>query len=77
MSNFYIVHKSDGAPSLAEAAAQLHVPIEQIDAAFGVQPVDPQVGDYTVLLKEQSADWKPSSNGPFSNPGIGPFGPVR
>ena len=75
--NFYIVHKEKGVPSLDEAAAQLRVPVEKLDRAFGVQPIDPRVGDYAVIKRDDTDQNNSSPRGPFSNPRIDTFGPPR
>jgi hypothetical protein len=75
--NFYIVHKDTGTPSLDEAAVQLRVPVEKLDRAFGVQPIDPRAGDYAVMKRDEADQSGDSSRGPFANPGIGTFGPPR
>jgi hypothetical protein len=75
--NVYIVHKDTGVPSLDEAADQLHVPVETLDRAFGVQPIDPRSGDYAVMKRDEVDQKNASSHGPFSNPRIDTFGPPR
>ncbi len=51
-----------------------------VDPAFGVVPVDPDAGIYTVMVEEAAAPRLSSGGGwtvrgPFSNPRISPFGP--
>jgi len=75
--NIYIVHKDSGTPSLDEAAVQLHVPVETLDRSFGVQPIDPRVGDYAVMKRDDTDKGGTSPHGPCSNPGIDTFGPPR
>jgi hypothetical protein len=75
--NLYIVHKDKGVPSLDEAAVQLRVPVEKLDRAFGVQPIDPRVGDYAVMKRDDTDQNNASPRGPFSNPRIDTFGPPR
>jgi len=76
--DLYVVHKDNGAPSMQEAAALLQVSVDQLDPEFGVQPIDPKVGEYAVLVKRSARDEKdPSSRGPFSNPAIGTFGKLQ
>jgi hypothetical protein len=68
------------APSLAEAAAQLGVSTQDLDEKFGVVPVDPSRGLYSVQVREGSVpapDAGQPYRGPFSNPRIAPFGPVE
>jgi hypothetical protein len=71
-----------GAPSIAAAAAQLGVKPEDIDAAYGVVPVDPDRGLYAVQVRADRLSKQPQSgregyNGPWSNPRIEPFGPIQ
>jgi hypothetical protein len=71
-----------GAPSLGEAARQLGVAVEDMDAAFGVVPIDPDRGIYAVQVRagklpgQQGVPPK-DYHGPWSNPRIEPFGPVH
>lgn len=53
---------------------------DDVDAAFGVVPVDPEDGVYTVMVEESAAPRLVSGggwtvSGPFSNPRIAPAGP--
>lgn len=78
----YTVHGDDGEPpSLASAAAQLGVSLEDLDAAFGVVPVDPQAGMYAVQARSDRAHVAPVSEhrypGPYSSPPIAPYCPPR
>jgi hypothetical protein len=70
-----------GAPSLSEAASQLGVKVEDIDPVFGVVPVDPSRGLYSVQVRDDRLPAASSTSqpyrGPFSNPEIAPFGPVQ
>ena len=53
---------------------------EEIDAEFGVVPIDPDNHLYTVLVDEQASArvaGQPGVEGPFSNPRIEPFGPPQ
>ncbi len=75
------VQGHEGAPSLAAAAEQLGVQAGDLDPSYGVVMVDPSRGLYSVLVR---ADRLPESSGesgefrgPYSNPRIVPFGPVR
>ena len=66
-------------PSLESAAAQLHAQITDLDADFGVVPLDPSRGLYVVQARADrippaSLEGK-SYRGPFAAPTIGPFGP--
>jgi hypothetical protein len=70
----------NGAPSLAEAAKRLHVELSDMDASFGVVPVDPDHGLYAVQVRAGRAQKQSEAadfHGPWSNPAIAPFGPVQ
>jgi hypothetical protein len=73
------VRGTDGPPSLSEAAAQLHIPVQDIDAAYGVVPLGQDL--YAVQIDPQHLPAQRESTepyrGPFSNPRIEPFGPVQ
>jgi len=74
------VHSECGPPTLLEAARQIGVDLDAIDATFGVVLIDPTKGLYSVQvdadrLPAEAAD--ETYRGPFSNPRIEPFGPVR
>src|SRR5215831_6330589 len=75
------VHGANGPPSIAEAAAQLGMKAEDIDAAYGVVPLDPKQGLYAVQVPAErvpaGAESATPYQGPFSNPRIEPFGPVQ
>ena len=70
-----------GKPTLAEAAKQLGVTIEDMDAAFGLVPVDPDRGIYAVQVRADKLPKQPERpsdyRGPWSNPSIAPLGPVQ
>jgi hypothetical protein len=69
-----------GAPTLADAAKRLHVDLSDMDATFGVVPVDPDRGLYAVQVRTGRAPKQTGSTdyqGPWSNPTIAPFGPVQ
>lgn len=71
-----------GAPSLGEAARQLGVEVEDMDAIFGVVPIDPNRGIYAVQVRAgklpaQQRGKPEDYRGPWSNPRIAPFGPVH
>ena len=66
------------APSRSAAADQLGVAVTDIDADYGVVPIDPDRDVYAVRVR---ADRLPSENdetkpyrGPYSDPKIAPFG---
>lgn len=65
-----------GRPSLAEAARQLGLELDALDADFGVVVIDPEGGLYSVRVdaSKVSADFDPEK-GPFSDPKIGPMRP--
>jgi hypothetical protein len=75
------VHKSDGAPSLAEAASELGISVADIDQQFGVVAINPAQGLYAVQVKESSVGSADRGGepyrGPYSNPKIAPFGPLQ
>ncbi len=76
----YTVHgENREPPSLASAAAQLGVTPEDIDAAFGIVPIDPNAGLYAVQARADRVTLVPESGkryeGPYSSPPIAPFGP--
>ena len=71
-----------GPPSLSEAARQLGVAIADLNADFGVVPIDPARQLYAVEVEAQSIGAEPAGKkeayrGPFSNPRIAPFGPPK
>ncbi len=70
----------NGSPSLVSAAEQLGVRVEDLDASFGVIPIDADRGLYAVQVR---ADRLPTGSeqrrpygGPFANPKIGPIGGI-
>lgn len=69
----------NGPPSLAQAAAQLHVAEADLIADFGVVPIE--AGRYTVEVLADKVPTKSNEStpysGPYSNPRIEPFGPVK
>ena len=67
-----------GAASLHAAAERLGVAPGDLDAEFGVIPVDPEQRLYSVMVEERAsaaAAERPGTGGPFANPKIEPFGP--
>jgi hypothetical protein len=74
-----VVKGDNGAPTLADAARQLKVTIEDLDASFGVVAVDPDRKLYSVRVRADrvKADESSEYRGPFSDPEIGPVGPVK
>jgi hypothetical protein len=67
-------------PSFQEAAKQLGVEEADLDSSFGVVPIDPEQGIYAVQVRPDklaaSTGHEPY-RGPWSNPRIEPFGPVK
>jgi hypothetical protein len=74
-----VVKGEKGAPSLADAARQLKVTTEDLDASFGVVAVDPDRQLYSVRVRADRVKPDESSEyrGPFSDPEVGPVGPVK
>ncbi len=72
---------ADRAPTLAEAAAQLGLAEGDLNGAFGVIPIDPGRQLYTVEVQadrlSSPAARSETYRGPFSNPEIAPFGPIK
>jgi hypothetical protein len=69
-----------GKPSLADAAQRLGVGLSDMDATFGVVPVDPDRGLYAVQVRAGQTRKQPEGSdyrGPWSNPRIEPFGPIQ
>jgi hypothetical protein len=67
-----------GKPSLSEAAHALKVEPSDLDGSFGVVLIDPTTNTYTVHCRSQaspSVSQDTGVEGPFSNAGIGMFGP--
>lgn len=63
-----------------KVAERLGLEPGEIDADFGVVPIDPDNHLYSVLVDEQASArvaGQPGVEGPFSNPRIEPFGPPR
>ncbi|MDT0353604.1 hypothetical protein [Pseudonocardia charpentierae] len=76
------VHGGTTPPTLAEAAAQHSVAEQDLNPDFGVRPIDPDRGLYAVEIRadrlpEQEQEVPSPYQGPFSNPRIEAFGPVR
>jgi hypothetical protein len=74
-----VVKGDKGAPTLSDAARQLKLAIEDLDANFGVVGVDPNQGLYGVRARADRVQPGESSEyrGPFSDPKIEPMGPVK
>lgn len=68
--------EADATPSLEEAAKELSLSVESIDADYGVVLIDPVRHRFTVLVDERAvADREPGTEGPYANPRIEAFGP--
>jgi hypothetical protein len=78
MSELYTVEAPSGPPSLADAAARLHLAVAELDPNFGVILIDPARHLYAVskLTDGGGHGHAPSSGvgGPFANPKIESFG---
>lgn len=69
--------------SLETAMAQLGLAPEEVDADFGLVPLDPESGTYALLVAQEAGERVTAGDaaseqgveGPFSNPVIEPFGP--
>jgi hypothetical protein len=76
----YTIALSGRSPTLSDAANVLNVPEACLDKRFGVVLIDPKKRLYTVLINgpdQPAPSANPAIEGPFSNPGIGHYGPVR
>ena len=71
-------------PSLAEAANALGVLVSEMDAAYGVVPIDPSAALYSVVVDDAAATRveaalnaqpRDPAEGVYSNPPIQPFEP--
>ena len=62
--------------SVRAVQEQLGLDPTEIDPTFGVVPIDPEQGFYTVLVTPQAAErvkGSPGVGGPFANPPIEPI----
>lgn len=66
-------------PTLSDAAQELHVQVADLDPSFGVVLINPRKHLYTVLVRDYAASSAQGTKGegPYSNPGIGLYGPTR
>lgn len=75
------VTKLAGAPDLRAAAQQLGVKVEDIDASFGLIPIDVAAGTYCVQVISDRLpagfEQRKPYQGPFADVGIAAFGQVR
>jgi hypothetical protein len=61
-------------PSLAAAARQLGLDTADVDANYGVVPVDPERGIYAVMVRADRLHADDSTyRGPYANPTIVPL----
>jgi hypothetical protein len=72
---------ADEPPTLEGAARQLGVDVADLNSTFGVKPIDPAAHQYCVEVRSDRFPATRESSrryqGPFSNPEIAPFGPVK
>ncbi len=70
-----------GPPSLSEAARQLGLSVADLNAGFGVVPIDPTHELYAVEVEASRIpapnDAQTPYRGPFANPRIEAVGPVK
>lgn len=68
-------------PVMNDAALQLGVGVEDIDATFGLVPIDVSAGLYCVQVVADSLpagfERRDPYQGPFANPGVAPFGQLQ
>lgn len=81
MALFTVVSEGIAAPSLVSAARQLGVAVQDLDATFGVVPIDLE---HHLFAVQARADRVPASaasgceyRGPYSTPEIAPVAPPR
>jgi hypothetical protein len=66
--------------SLAAAAAALGVAADDVDATFGLVPIDPDRGLYAAKVRHDAVPERREGKeyrGPYSNPKIASFGPPK
>ena len=75
------VESKEHAPSVGDVATSLGVDIGDIDAEFGVVPIDVPRGLYSVRVFADRLAKNTAKNesyqGAFSDPRIGPFAPLK
>ena len=74
--------RSMRAPTLAELQQKFGLKDAEIDKDFGVVEIDPDDHLYTIRVddtaaKKVNSDFEVSTQGPFSDPIISPFGPPQ
>lgn len=77
MSSLYTVKILTSSPTLTDAARSLQLPISALDTSFGVVLIDPKRHLYTVKSNADNVDVPDPNNGPYADPVIGGFGPIR
>ncbi len=81
MSVLYTLEYPAGPPALTDAAAKLNLPVSALDAGFGVVAIDLKRHLYAVQVigDGPTAPVRHDAyvEGPFANPRIEGFGPVR
>ena len=81
MSKVMVTISGGSRPTLAEVKQAFALSDAEIDPDYGVIEVDDENHVYSILVEEQAAakisghGW--STEGPFSNPRIEPFGPPQ
>lgn len=78
MSRLMVTVKFPHKPTLDEAMARFGLSAAEVDASFGVQELDPNSGEYVLLVDAAAAQRIQGGagvTGAFSNPTIGTFGP--
>ena len=74
---------SDNERSLTDAATALGVRAEDLDAVFGVVPIDPERRTFAVQIRSDKVAVRPPQidaeeyRGPWANPPIAPLGPIE
>lgn len=64
--------------TLASARRRLGLTAAEVDADYGLVPIDPARGTYALLVTEAAAErirGTPGAGGPYANPRIEPYGP--
>lgn len=73
------LHDRSEEPIIEQVMHELDLQPDELDVEYGVQLIDPAVGDYVILVDEEAARRiapdQVGVSGPYSNPRIEPFGP--
>jgi hypothetical protein len=67
-----------GPATLAAALGRLGLSAGEVDEGYGLVPIDPDHGEYALLVTAAAAarvTGRPGVGGPYANPPIEPFGP--